>query len=112
VHVTRRRFLACAGSAAAGTLTSRAVQAQTHQRPQRVAVIGVGHYHAFSPPNYLRILQTEKTDIVGVHDPDARRSPTTVRSSRRRRPNSSSRSDITRRCRRRSAISSTPACRS
>jgi predicted dehydrogenase len=34
-------------------------------------VIGAGHYHAFSPPNYLRILQTEKTDIVGVHDPDA-----------------------------------------
>jgi predicted dehydrogenase len=36
-----------------------------------VAVVGVGHYHAFSPPNYLRILQTEKTEIVGVHDPDA-----------------------------------------
>jgi predicted dehydrogenase len=58
--------------AAAGALASRALTAQTaRRRPQRVAVIGVGHYHAFSPPNYLRILQTEKTGIVGVHDPDS-----------------------------------------
>ena len=57
---------------AAGTLVSRAASAwQARRRPQRVAVIGVGHYHAFSPPNYLRILQSEKADIVGVHDPDA-----------------------------------------
>jgi predicted dehydrogenase len=33
-------------------------------------VVGVGHYHAFSPPDYLRILQAQKTEIVGVHDPD------------------------------------------
>ncbi|HEV3333770.1 MAG TPA: Gfo/Idh/MocA family oxidoreductase [Bryobacteraceae bacterium] len=40
------------------------------RRPQRVAVIGAGHYHATLPPNYLRILQNEKLDIVGIHDPD------------------------------------------
>jgi predicted dehydrogenase len=44
---------------------------QTRKRPQRAAIIGVGHYHAFSPPNYLRILQSQKLDIVGVHDPDS-----------------------------------------
>jgi predicted dehydrogenase len=40
-------------------------------RPQRVAVIGVDHYHATSTPNYLRILQGEHVDILGVHAPDA-----------------------------------------
>ena len=40
------------------------------RRPQRVAVIGAGHYHATLAPFYLRILQNEKVDIVGVHDPD------------------------------------------
>jgi len=40
------------------------------RRPTRVAVIGVGHYHATLPPNYLKILQDEKLDIVGVHDPN------------------------------------------
>ncbi len=72
MDVSRRGFLAYSGMAAAGTLASGAGSAQTaRRRPQRVAVIGVGHYHAFSPPNYLRILQAQKTDIVGVHDPDA-----------------------------------------
>jgi hypothetical protein len=40
------------------------------RRPQRVAVIGAGHYHATLAPYYLKILQDEKLDIVGVHDPD------------------------------------------
>ena len=40
------------------------------RRPQRVAVIGAGHYHATLAPFYLRILQNEKLDIVSVHDPD------------------------------------------
>ena len=43
----------------------------TGRRPQRVAVIGVDHYHATSTPNYLRILQGEHVDILGVHAPDA-----------------------------------------
>jgi predicted dehydrogenase len=30
----------------------------------------VGHYHATLAPFYLKILQDEKLDIVGVHDPD------------------------------------------
>jgi predicted dehydrogenase len=72
MHVDRRGFIAQSGLAAAGVLAAGGARAQTaRRRPQRVAVIGVGHYHAFSPPNYLRILQTEKTEIVGVHDPDA-----------------------------------------
>ena len=33
-------------------------------------MIGAGHYHATLAPFYLRILQDEKLDIVGVHDPD------------------------------------------
>ncbi len=70
--IDRRTFIARTGLAAAGMLSSRAGGAQTpHRRPQRVAVIGVGHYHAFSPPNYLAILQSQKVDIVGVHDPEA-----------------------------------------
>jgi predicted dehydrogenase len=39
-------------------------------RPQRVALIGVGHYHSTWYPAYLSILQREKVDIVGIHDPD------------------------------------------
>ncbi len=69
--MSRRQFVVRSAALAAGSLSARLSSAQTRRRPQRVAVIGVGHYHAFSPPNYLRILQTEKTDIVGVHDPDA-----------------------------------------
>jgi predicted dehydrogenase len=42
----------------------------TGRRPQRVAVIGVDHYHATSTPNYLRILQDEHVEILGVHAPD------------------------------------------
>lgn len=45
-------------------------RAAATQRPRRVAVIGAGHYHATLPPNYLKILQDEKLDIVGVHDPN------------------------------------------
>jgi predicted dehydrogenase len=72
VSISRRRFLKHAGTIAAGSLAGGNISAQVQRRrPQRVAVIGVGHYHAFSPPNYLRILQNEKTEIVGVHDPDA-----------------------------------------
>jgi predicted dehydrogenase len=41
------------------------------RRPQRVAVIGADHYHATSTPNYLRILQSQKLDIAGVHAPDS-----------------------------------------
>ena len=36
-----------------------------------MAVIGADHYHATSTPNYLRILQSQKLDIAGVHAPDA-----------------------------------------
>jgi len=81
--LTRRGFLHHAARLAAGGLTAAAVsQRQTAharaqatpgtggRRPQRVAVIGADHYHATSTPNYLRILQTEHVDIVGVHAPD------------------------------------------
>ena len=71
MRIDRRGFIAQSGLAASGILASRVMAQPARRRPQRVAVVGVGHYHAFSPPNYLRILQTEKTDIVGVHDPDA-----------------------------------------
>lgn len=72
---SRRDFLEHAGkgliaAAALDSLSSTEAQAQPAPRPQRVAVIGAGHYHATLPPNYLRILQNEKLDIVGVHDPD------------------------------------------
>ncbi len=77
----RRGFLNRAGRLAVGGLTATAMAerlggfdalaGQSPRRPQRVAVIGVGHYHAFSPPNYLRILQSHKLDIVGIHDPDS-----------------------------------------
>jgi predicted dehydrogenase len=69
---SRRDFLATGSLTAAAiyeSLSSNQVQAAP-RRPQRVAVIGAGHYHATLPPNYLRILQNEKLDIVGVHDPD------------------------------------------
>jgi len=70
--ISRREFIGRSATLAAASLTARRGLGQNvSRRPRRVAVIGVGHYHAFSPPNYLRILQTEKTDIVGVHDPDA-----------------------------------------
>ena len=50
------------------------IQAQARaaagRRPQRVAVVGVDHYHATSTPNYLRLLQGQKVDIVGIHAPD------------------------------------------
>jgi predicted dehydrogenase len=79
--ISRRGFLDRAarlavGGATAGAivdrLTSRDPSAQqVTKRPQRVAIIGVDHYHATSTPNYLRILQSEKLDIAGVHAPDA-----------------------------------------
>ena len=73
---SRRGFLENAGKSlvAGSLLASFDANAQPvsrpARRPQRVAVIGAGHYHATLPPNYLRILQNEKLDIVGVHDPD------------------------------------------
>jgi len=83
--LTRRGFLDRAARLAAGGLTTAAIagqapaQAATAQdarkpasrRPQRVVVIGADHYHATSTPNYLRILQTEHVDILGVHAPDS-----------------------------------------
>lgn len=65
MNQTRRRFLTSAAAA-----TAAIARAQTRRRPQRVAVIGVGHYHATLAPFYLQLLQNEKVDIVGVHDPD------------------------------------------
>jgi predicted dehydrogenase len=87
-HLTRRDFLdragklalvgAAAGAAAAGLDAGRAA-AQTAaappraagRRPQRVAIVGIDHYHAISPPNYLQILAAEKLEILGIHAPDA-----------------------------------------
>src|SRR4029434_231734 len=82
--MTRRHFLHYSGRLAASGLTAAAISdhltrdglAQETRRgpgrrPQRVAVIGVDHYHATSTPNYLRILQREHLDILGVHAPDA-----------------------------------------
>jgi predicted dehydrogenase len=84
---SRRDFLEDAGKFAVGGVTAGAVfesltsnyasaqpapKAAASRRPQRVAVIGAGHYHATLAPYYLRILQNEKLDIVGVHDPDRR----------------------------------------
>jgi hypothetical protein len=71
----RREFLRSAGELAIGGLASTAMARQVPKqpvarRPQRIAVIGAGHYHATLAPFYLRILQKEKLDIVGVHDPD------------------------------------------
>lgn len=79
--ISRRGFLDRAGRFAVGGLTaaaileslqSRSVLAQTaDRRPQRVALVGADHYHATSTPDYLRILQSQKLDILGVHAPDA-----------------------------------------
>src|SRR3989442_334651 len=79
--ISRRDLLERAGKFAVGGLTAAGIfegltlndarAQQVRKRPHRVAVVGVGHYHAFSQPNYLRILQIQKIDIVGVHDPDA-----------------------------------------
>ena len=81
--MTRRGFLRHTRRLAASGLTAAAiadrlakdttaqnVRKPAGRRPQRVAVIGVDHYHATSTPNYLRILQNEKVDILGVHAPD------------------------------------------
>jgi predicted dehydrogenase len=83
--MTRRGFFRRAGELAATGLTATAIAERfpagvgaqeprtgLGRRPQRVAVIGVDHYHATSTPNYLRILQSEKLDIRGVHAPDGR----------------------------------------
>jgi len=78
--VTRRQFLERAGGVAAGGLTAaslgglattRASAQAVRRRPQRVALVGADHYHATSFPNYLRILENEGVNIVGVHAPDA-----------------------------------------
>ena len=61
----RRRFLR--GLAASALFQVRRSTA-TGKRPQRVAVVGAGHYHATLAPFYLKILQDEKVEIVGVHD--------------------------------------------
>jgi len=64
-HMTRRDLL----EGAAGTLLAASqARSQAGRRPQRVAVIGVGHYHATLPPNYLKILRDERLDVVGVQD--------------------------------------------
>ena len=71
--VTRRDFLTrtviTAAGAAAGVLGVRrpdtASAQQARRRPQRVALIGVDHYHATSTPNYLRILKSQNLDIFG-----------------------------------------------
>jgi predicted dehydrogenase len=81
--MTRRGFLRHTGRLAASGLTAAAVadrlaketaaqngRRPAGRRPRRVAVIGVDHYHATSTPNYLRILQSEKVDILGIHAPD------------------------------------------
>jgi predicted dehydrogenase len=75
-NLRRRDFLqkaarlAGAGFAAFDVERASSQPKPARRRPQRVAVIGVGHYHATLAPFYLRILQNEKLDIVGVHDPD------------------------------------------
>ena len=81
--VTRRQLLGAAGGllavakltgSAAFTPGDTVVHAQARpaagRRPQRVVVVGVDHYHATSTPNYLRLLQGQKVDIVGIHAPD------------------------------------------
>ncbi|HEY7338426.1 MAG TPA: Gfo/Idh/MocA family oxidoreductase [Bryobacteraceae bacterium] len=76
---SRRDFLERAGiftaAVSAEGIRSKEARAQptpnaSGRRPKRVAVIGAGHYHATLAPFYLKILQDEKLDIVGVHDPD------------------------------------------
>jgi predicted dehydrogenase len=85
LDIDRRDFLERAGKGAIGGLTaaglfeafesasaSATASAQVRARPRRVAVIGAGHYHATTPPTYLRILESQQLEIVGIHDPDAR----------------------------------------
>lgn len=75
---SRRKFLRRAGTLLTASATGSALipmQAQPARpgggrRPERVAVIGAGHYHATLAPFYLKILQDEKVKIVGVHDPN------------------------------------------
>jgi predicted dehydrogenase len=75
---SRREFVERAGKLGISSVTAAAIFESVKRadaqrpasRPHRVAVIGVGHYHATLPPGYLRILENEKMDIVGVHDPD------------------------------------------
>ena len=84
VDLTRRGFLRNAARLTASGLAAAAISDRlapeglaqgprkaSGRRPQRVAVIGADHYHATSTPNYLRILQNEHVDILGVHAPDA-----------------------------------------
>jgi hypothetical protein len=85
--LTRRDFLDRAGKLACGGLATGVVAASLDRpaalaqtvpsaprnagrRPQRVAIVGIDHYHAISPPNYLQILAAEKLDILGIHAPD------------------------------------------
>ena len=68
--IDRRQFLGHVGAFGSALLSSQGAAPGGRQRPQRVAVIGADHYHATSTPNYLRILQTQKVDIVGVHAPE------------------------------------------
>src|SRR6267154_5513689 len=76
-RVTRRQLFEPAGKLAIGGLAAPAIgpgiiSAQgIAKRPRRVAVVGADHYHATSTPNYLRILQSQKLAIAGVHAPDA-----------------------------------------
>jgi predicted dehydrogenase len=71
---TRRDFLRDAAAFSASTIATAQAQQlprpRVARRPQRVAVIGAGHYHATLAPFYLQILQNEKLEIAGVHDPD------------------------------------------
>jgi len=86
-YPTRRDFLDRTGKLACGGFAAGLVAAGLHgvtalaqdapaaprsagRRPQRVAVVGIDHYHAISPPNYLQILAAEKLDILGIHAPD------------------------------------------
>jgi predicted dehydrogenase len=69
----RRNFLQRAGILTAAAAAEARAQQNPNpapRRPKRVAVIGAGHYHATLAPFYLKILQDEKLDIVGVHDSD------------------------------------------
>jgi predicted dehydrogenase len=76
--IGRRAFLDGAARFAVGGLTLAAiveqadlisaVAPQIRKRPQRIAVIGVDHYHA--PQIYLPALQKEPVEIVGAHAPE------------------------------------------
>jgi len=80
--LTRRQLLGGAGALAAvsvvgggpfmrgGTVARAQARSASGRRPQRVAVVGVDHYHATSTPNYLRLLQNQNVQIVGVHAPE------------------------------------------